>query len=285
MVLKIITFNILAHKYTYFNRGHTTEKESLDEMKLRYVKVLQVLKKLKADIYCLQEVDNIAKLFLIKKFKESGYNHYFVDKSKHEGLLLLWKDKYDLLNKYKRDITHLFKTRNRSFPNKTQVAQYITLQIGDDTLQVVNTKLWGNPKRHNTRSQELETLIENIDFNNKVIICGDFNETNYKMIEKVLGSKLKLYDKYFKKKEFATSFHPWNTDLRTRKMYEEPFSERYKSVDYFIYSTNIKVTKFKVLPTKKGIYCVDEPYKDSKTKYNSSKWPSDHALLCFKVKI
>ena len=285
MVLKIITFNILAHKYTYFNRGHPTEKESLNEMKLRYVNILQILKKLKADIYCLQEVDTISKLFLIKKFKEYGYNYYFVDKSKYEGLLLLWKDTYNVLNKYEKKITHINRTKNRSYPNRSQIAQYITLQIGDNTLQVVNTKLWGNPKRDNTRSQELITLIEQIDFNNKVIICGDFNEKNYKVIEKVLDTKLKLYDRYFKKKEFATSFHPWNTDPNTRKMYKEPFVERYKSVDYFICSSDIKIETFKALPTKKGIYCIEAPYKDSHTKYDSSIWPSDHALLCFKVKL
>ena len=99
MELIIATFNILAHKYTNFTRGHKTDKETEEEMKFRYVNILNILKKVNADIYCLQEVDELAATFLSSEFKKNDYNYYHVCQDKNNGLLILWKKKYSLKKK------------------------------------------------------------------------------------------------------------------------------------------------------------------------------------------
>jgi endonuclease/exonuclease/phosphatase family metal-dependent hydrolase len=281
----VVTFNILAHKYTNFTRGHKTEKETQEEMKLRYVNLSNILKNINADIYCLQEVDELAAKFLSIVFKKKNYNANYVYQDKNNGLLILWKDKYTLKNKFKITITKKYYESNKSYPYKSQIAQFLILNINGHNLTIVNTRLWGHPDRLDVRKDELKNILKNIRTNNKTIICGDFNETDYKQIESVVGNRLNLFDKYFDEKNFATSYHPWNLNRETNEMYKEPPHHKYKSVDYFLYSKDLTVTKLIVKPNKNGVYGIEEPYKNTNTKYTLKKWPSDHALLVFTISV
>jgi endonuclease/exonuclease/phosphatase family metal-dependent hydrolase len=127
--------------------------------------------------------------------------------------------------------------------------------------------------------------MKNIKNKNNTIICGDFNETNYNEVKKIVRNKLRVFDKYFERNNFATSYHPWNINRETNEMYEEPSHHKYKSIDYLLYSKDLQVEKYISKPTINGIYNVEEPYKNKKTKYIYKMWPSDHALILFYINL
>lgn len=276
--INVVTFNILAHKYTNFTRGHKKEKETKKEMKLRYVNLLNILKKTNADIYCLQEVDELAAKFLSIEFKKKKYNYYHVYQDKNNGLLILWKNKYYLKKKFKKNIT-------KSNIYEPQIAQFLILNINGQKFMVVNTILREHSDDIDIRKDELKNILKNIKIDNKTIICGDFNETNYEQIEGIVGDRFNIFDKYFKTKNFATFYHPWNLNKETNEMYKELPRNKYKSVDYLLYSKDLTVTKLRVKPSKRGVYEVEEPYKNTKSTYDLNKWPSDHALLLFTINL
>ena len=283
--LKVVTFNILAHKHTNFTRGNKINGETIEEMQYRYVKILNELKKMDADIYCLQEVDELASKFLSSEFNKIGYNNNYVSKNKNDGLLILWRKIFKMKKKFKKFITNRYKTSNKSYPYKPQIAQFLILNINNQDFTVVNTKLWGHPDRIDVRSNELKNILKNIKNKNKTIICGDFNETNYNEVNKIVRNKLHVFDKYFKRNNFATSYHPWNLNRETNEMYEEPPHHKYKSIDYLLYSKGLQVENYISKPTANGIYNIEEPYKNKKTKYNYKMWPSDHALILFYINL
>ena len=280
--IKIITLNILAHQYTNFARGNKNEKESMDEMKLRYIKIGWLLLKSKADIICLQEVDKLASKYLSNKFKKNGYDFFYSFNDPNNGLLTIWKNTFKSSKKFKKNITKNYHNKNSTYPlRKKQIAIFVLLNIDGKFINIGNTRLWGHPDRIDVRLDELNNIIK--ISRDKFILCGDLNEPDYKKIMEHVSPKLIVYDKYFKLNKFATSYHPWNLNRNTMKMYCEPPSEKYKSVDYLLYSPSIKVSDYKSYPNKRGIYKTEEPYKDTKTKYNIKLWPSDHAMLEFKI--
>ena len=218
--LKLVSLNILAHQYTNFTRGDRFKKESDHEMRLRYIKLYNVLKELNSDIYCLQEVDQIANKYLNIKFKKDGYNLNYVYNDLNNGLLIIWRNNYKLIGLEKKIITKDYDTENKSYPVKKQIAQIVNLEINNDKITLVNTRLWGHPDRIDVRLDELGSIlnIRNKEINS--IICGDFNETNYKKIKNFVKNKYNIYKNYFKIKNFSTSYHPWNIDRETKKMYK-----------------------------------------------------------------
>ena len=279
--IKLVSLNILAHQYTNFTRGDKYKKESVHEMRLRYIKLYKVLKEINADIYCLQEVDQIANKYLSLKFKKNGYNFNYVYNDLNNGLLILWRDNNRLLGINKKIITKDYDIKNKSYPIKKQLCQLVNLQINEKNLTIINTRLWGHPDRVDVRLDELDSILNIRNKEENSIICGDFNETDYEKIRELVNNKYSVYDNYFLKNNFATSYHPWNLNRDTKRMYEEPLNHKYKNVDYLLYSKNIIINNFESYPTKKGIYNIEEPYKDKNTKYDMSKWMSDHALLLF----
>ena len=92
--LKVITLNILSHHYKNFARGSKIEKESVEEMKLRYVKLGWLLLKREADVICLQEVDKLAYKYLSNKFKKNSYDFFYSFNDPHNGVLTIWKNNY-----------------------------------------------------------------------------------------------------------------------------------------------------------------------------------------------
>lgn len=279
--VKLVSLNILAHQYTNFTRGDRFNKESDREMRLRYIKLYKILKELNSDIYCLQEVDQIANKYLSVKFKAIGYNLNYVYNDLNNGLLIIWRNNYKLLGVNKKIITNDYNTENKSYPIKKQICQLVNLQINKKKITIINTRLWGHPDRIDVRLNELGNILNIKKKEENSIICGDFNETDYIKIKNFVNFKYNIYEEYFKTRNFATSYHPWNLNRETKKMYKEPLNHKYKNVDYLLYSKNITINKFESLPTSFGIYNIEEPYKDKKIKYDMSKWCSDHALMLF----
>jgi exonuclease III len=283
--LKVITLNILSHQYTNFARGSKTEKESIEEMKLRYVKLGWLLLKRNVDIICLQEVDKLAYKYLSNKFKKNGYDFFYSFNDPHNGVLTIWKNNYKSSQQFKKNITKNYHGKDNTYPfkNKKQIVSFVTLNINGKSVRIGNTRLWGHPDRIDVRLDELDNII-NIG-SDRVILCGDFNETDYKKIIDHTSPIFKTYDEYFKISKFATSYHPWNLNRKTQEMYAEPRDQRYKSVDYLLYTPSIECISYKSYPTKHGVYKVDEPYKNTTDKYTVDMWPSDHAMIEFIIKV
>jgi mRNA deadenylase 3'-5' endonuclease subunit Ccr4 len=283
--LKVITLNILSHQYTNFARGNKSEKESVEEMKLRYVKLGWLLLKTGADIICLQEVDKLAFRYISNKFKKDGYDYFYSFNDPHNGLLTIWKNNYKSSQKFKKNITKNYYEKDNSFPlkNKKQIVSFVTLNINGKFIRIGNTRLWGHPDRLDVRLDEIDNIM-NVG-GERVVICGDFNETDYNKIADHTASMFKTYNKYFKISRFATSYHPWNLNRESQEMYAEPPEHKYKTIDYLLYTPSIEVMSYKSYPTKHGVYKIEEPYKNTETKYNVNMWPTDHAMLLFKIKV
>jgi len=295
--MKIITLNVLSHQYTNFARGDKKEKESEDEMKLRYVKIYRVLLLSHADVYCLQEVDILLSKFLKVKFEKEGYNCEFVYNDPNNGLMTIWKSTYNVISKFKKNITKKYFNKDKSFPYKKQIAYFVKLNIGtNNPIMIINTRLWGHPDRIDVRKDELNTILLTIkddgNLNTGFVICGDFNEPDYRKLDEYILKRndihdigLNIYKDYFNNPSFSSSYHPWNLNRDTGEMYEEPSEHKYKTVDYFITSKNITINKCITLPTANGIAGMEEPYKNNKSTYTFDKWPSDHALFNFTISL
>ncbi len=160
----------------------------------------------------------------------------------------------------------------------------MTLNIGrGKKILIINTKLWGEPANVDIREQELRNIIKKVPKNITTILCGDFNETDYKHVQTIVPNNFVVYDEYFERDNFATSYHEWNIHKVTEKMYREPPHHMYKNIDYFIYTDDTIVENFEVLPNENGVYMLKEPYYNESSIYTPDKWVSDHALLMFDV--
>lgn len=283
-MLKVVTFNVLSSRFTNITKGSKTIRESKDEMKLRYVKIYNILKKVAADIYCLQEVDQLMHKYF-KTYMNSYHVHYHFT-NPHSGVMTLFKKQFKNIKYFSNILTPKYRSKNKSYPTNKRSALFNIISINNTKMLIINCKLWGHPDRLDVRTDELKVIIKTINKNkniNKIILCGDFNETNYAQIENMFKNKLQLYNNYFKSKNFATSYHQWN--IKNDKIYKEPQHHKYKSIDYFLYSDTINVTKFEALPSNRGICDIEAPYKNITDIYTYNRWPSDHAMLIFTLDI
>jgi endonuclease/exonuclease/phosphatase family metal-dependent hydrolase len=285
----IVTFNILANDFSNFSFGNLNKKELEKDMNVRYLKILEKLYEFHLsrdlDFICLQEVDCVFYKLLEKNNKlkqhfDSVYDivrfpNKLIEESKYNtytyGLLTLINKKHKIKTTKKIEISSqkLLETAGRK---NSRVSQIIEIQNG---IKIANTHLTGIPERTDMRIYEIGKILEEgVDF-----ICGDFNEPNYKIIKNKIKEKhMTFYDEYFKNSRFATSYHPWNQNQKTKKFYVEPLKERYKSIDYILYPNNYKLVTHHILPNKKkGVYGMDTPFGEK------SYWLSDHALIYVKI--
>ena len=93
---KIVSFNILANRFTYYStQHHKTESELL--MRFRYKSIIDLLWGVQGDIYFLQEVDqHFYNLLKFSKFKKNFYISFalsqarFKESNKDEiGLIIM----------------------------------------------------------------------------------------------------------------------------------------------------------------------------------------------------
>lgn len=276
---RVCTFNVLASDFTDFSIGVYKQKETKQNMFFRYNDICKILKWTSSDIICLQEVDQILYTMLSKSFSKQ-YSMYYTLMRKGEatigyGLLCMIDKKLsqiDYEKSYDLDISPmpLLHELNR---NNSRKAQFVHLKNGEI---IANTHLTGIPERTDIRVQELTNILKE----SPSILCGDFNEPDYKVVKKLLKVySMEFYEDYFKldSSEFASSLHKYIIDEKKgNEFILKPISEWYKTIDYICFLKKEFTLKKNacslILPNAEhGIFGID-PIIDK-------SWPSDHTFL------
>lgn len=167
--MKVVSYNTLADKWTIY-RG---DDPSTHKLRYRYEYVAQdildwnnrlprLVDKIRSydpDIICLQEVE-LGKIAFLDYFSEYDCNHHVISKKRTNdiGNITFWK----------RDkLTCLFKSFNSCA---------IFTKFDNFTLINVHLKAgFYSEEANKTRHNQIKSCLKNSN-NDKIIICGDFNE-------------------------------------------------------------------------------------------------------------
>lgn len=220
--LRIMTFNSLAHSLVDF-KYEENDKDVMD-WDARKIAILNVIKRAKAHIVCLQEIDsNDYSEFFSHKFKDLGYEGIYKQKNdRKDGVAILYdSDIFDIL---------FVDSFDYPSPSRSQVAIILSLVVkrdvdfeqmelsesnddvsksnklpsigGFNNLTVCNTHLLFNRKRGDIKLFQLINLLTHViqmeekcrnyftshgqDFTPSTFICGDFNFTPQSLLYKFL---------------------------------------------------------------------------------------------------
>ncbi|KAL6264812.1 hypothetical protein P5V15_004907 [Pogonomyrmex californicus] len=189
-ILKLLSFNILAqnlledHLYLYTNHN----KKAL-KWKTRKSLIIQEIFEAKANVICLQEVQEEHLLDFVAPFKQHGYEYLYKKRTnnKVDGLLLLYhSDQFVLLDYAKVELYQ----STVELLNRDNVGIIAKLSLKDNPetqIIIATTHLLYNPRRNDVRLAQIQLLlaeIERIAFieNTKtgpkylpIILAGDFN--------------------------------------------------------------------------------------------------------------
>lgn len=251
--ISILSWNILADCYCDNNSFPNVNKKYL-ELNERISKIITIIKKIDADIVCLQEVD------IFDELKLDDYNKYYKKKENSEdGILILLKDtikinEYNIIDYY----------NNSEMKNYNQFFFHFNLSDNNNNsnFNLIITHLKVKIEFSNDRTSQLSQLtnfLKNNNFNN-VIICGDFNcnlNDNY-LIDFINNNKLNKID----------------NDITTFKIRNN--IKKIEEIDFIFYK-NIKVI------SQNNIYKLD--LFDYDTGLPDNNMPSDHLPIFMNFKI
>jgi endonuclease/exonuclease/phosphatase family metal-dependent hydrolase len=313
MLLNCISWNILASGFTNFTRGYVSKDdgETEQDMITRYNQVIKhitlFVRNIEMDFITLQEVDpKFHKMINEDSYLSNKLGIVYHDnviesnyKFKVFNMILYNKDKWNLKSKFFLKITpqkHITTNKsNQSKPKKSQIALTGNFELLSDplnTINIISTKLSGIDNS-TIRSAEITNLLDMLQNNrndivsiSRSLIFGDFNEQQPTIIsDAVSGFNYKIVEEYFKRENFATSFHPWNIDWGKREMFHESDEKLYEIIDYAVIPSETTVNRVFFLPDNRhGLFGKRDPY-DSAEKYDISKWPSDHTMLFFSLEL
>ena len=191
------TISLLSYNVTAFNSDNDVNDSDISS------KILNVINTTNTDILVLQES------FYRESRKIKGYPYKFLGyrKENKKSLLAIYS-KYPILN-----------TGYIDFPNTLNAAIYADIKIHKDTVRIYNIHLQSfgikldsvkeyNPeftgffdKINNSLFKQIEQAKmvkkEATNCNNKVIICGDFNSTQFSLPYRIL--KIGLNDSFISK--------------------------------------------------------------------------------------
>ena len=257
--MKIISFNILSEQYidksSYVNEYKGIPPEYINR-NYRIKQIIKVLKKYKADLMLLQEVDIDIRKILIKEFpmyKVCPLVLYIPGDDKKVGEVIIIKKKIVTNIKHTQRI---FKSTKVGYSTVTCKIP-ATVTTDKSKLLIINIHLNSN-KRHTYRLQETTELVKFIQSrpaDEKIIMGGDFN-TDFEDIHKLyldlgLVSSVK------------------NKDSTSTYLCEKPM------IDY-IYIKGFKVKSGKIVHTNDTKNCRINIFKN---------YGSDHNPVIAKVSI
>lgn len=223
------SISILSYNVRQFNHDHDIHKEGIDK------EIADKIARISPDILAIQE----------SAFKKSlnikGYKYRFLGYRENvRKSLLVTYSKYPIVASGYID-----------FPNTLNNAIYTDIKVNKDTIRVYNTHLQSfKVDFHNdiTATNKLTSYFKSVNkghkkqieqadlvknhsksSNKKIIICGDFNATQYSLPYKILSKNLK--DSFLKRGSGMGT---------TYKLLEYPLR-----LDYFLVDNNVKIINHK----------------------------------------
>ncbi|CAH1989855.1 unnamed protein product [Acanthoscelides obtectus] len=212
MELRIVTYNILAERYTAIDGNYSYCEPVYLSMEYRKQLILKELLGYKADIICLQEVDIVHyHKFFGPKMRENSYYGVFRKKGNRltEGLAcFVRRNRYSLMSSRhlvysqevkKKQYSHIWKhlAKNKKvadvFLKQHTSLQVVVLVCPERILIVANTHLYYHPDANSIRllQANIATIylddLKNFYYRQcktdvHVIFCGDFNSDHSKSL-------------------------------------------------------------------------------------------------------
>lgn len=284
MNFSFLTFNILANRFTNYNKGGTGN-ESRQEMEQRYLAIILILENLNKDIYFLQEVDShFYKLLMLSDLKKKYFITYRfhkawpTERNKDDiGLLIMVKnsskfstdEEYNMkfvteyppnssALGYRGGVSGLFDfielTEYGERGNQRKFSQILIIKNNQNQyLFLVNLHLEGRPDYYQLRESEFrDSFTACADFKKKYmknketfyLLSGDFNEPDQKIVEDNLIKDLPL-KLINNDSDQLTSFTKYYTDKVTNA---REIIDKLQKLDYLICSKKINCQGNQLLP-------------------------------------
>ena len=194
--IQVLTYNILSPLYLEIS-GFGNWDEDIIDWEKRKPRIVDILLKSKADIICLQEIDEVAFNDIKLKLKEYLYEGVYGYHPSH--------DKDSIATFYNGQKFHYISHTLHAYPNSTKILLTVIIKPSfpslTDSLSIINTKFkWDDenlPKEKHRGYQQLLFLKQiylDLDDKTSMILCGDLNmlpDANY-----LLELKDKLIDPF-----------------------------------------------------------------------------------------
>lgn len=215
---------------SYNVNGFTNNKNGIE---VTDQKITDFIKSKNVDVFCIQEFSAVK-----YKFFKNRYPFFF----KTNIITDQWKSVMAIFSKYP-----ILDKGYINFPNSKNGAMYIDLSVNDEYIRIYNIHLesyksdamhqLNNPKSYSavikrigkaekTRKEQAVLVKNHIDnFSGKVIMCGDFNATQFSSSYNILSNSMK--DSFIESgKGFGSTY----------KLYNYPFR-----LDYILIDNNFEI--------------------------------------------
>jgi len=285
---KLIQWNILAPGEVYCNPSSFPHVDK-NILIWDYRKVLfrEIIRKLGADIFCLEEVDayeNFQKE-VFDDLLETYSSVYYNKNTGGQGIALFYnKNLFELINSFKLDLKG---DSEGKLTNQFFSINFLKQNQLNKVFCVIITHLKAKKPFEEIRKIQVKHICDIINNDKKflnlfknlncesIILCGDFNTEpdcgsiqylkNFEFNDSNLlkfNSAYNIFDK--SKDDFL--------ECTTFKIREE---EAYRVIDYIFYAGKIKVTEVEKIPTKSS----NEWESITNIGLPSSFFPSDHHYI------
>ena len=245
----------------------------------------KILKKCKAHVICLQEVDDY-KIYWANMFgKLGGYkSKYDQRKKKKEGLCLLYNADHvcllDMVRLELDDVADCFTEPDisKSYFQRSNIAQIAHFSCHDSnkTFVVVNVHLFWNPVATDVKLFQMWFLCRNVRKymdqwkTENLIFCGDLNSTPRSAVialmkEKMVPENHKEYVKFIAQKypgvleQYGGLKLDLNLSLSSKDEVFTNYTNGFKSkIDYIFHSGSLELVDSCAFGCEEGLYAYDK---------------------------
>lgn len=314
--ITFLSWNVLAEIYfNYFPPEHLRKEKIYIKWKDRRARIIQILKEVNCDVYCLQEVDEELSNAKIYEEEFVGFKSHFKLKGgvKSDGCAIIYNAQKlnvkQIVNVELNDLTG-FGFAKDVF-TRYNVAQIALMELVECKSQFLlcNTHLYWDPKVTDVKIFQFWYVMKKIEEWRKtwkverVVFCGDFNSMpTSAVVELATSAKLSQknpdydsfirgkYDKFLSEHDGIISVpFPLKSAFSDREYFSNYTFDFRSTIDY-IFFEGFEMLEKKVVEEKYK-YIEDEDFRTRKTtehKYPlcpNVSWPSDHLALKCKLRI
>lgn len=222
----------------------------------------KITKKLNADIYCFEEIDDYPNFKLDAFENPTEYSSaYFSKDEGGQGIAIFYKQEYfELLESYK--IT-LFSNKDNQLSNQFFSINFLREKMNPEkTLCVLVTHLKAKKENEEMRTHQVKHICETLNSNKEYlekmqnyncqsfVLCGDFNTEPVWDSVQYLKS-FKFSDLTFN--NFASAYNisdPLTDDFLECTTFKIRDSEYYRVIDYIFYAGKITIKTTEKTPNK-----------------------------------